>query len=255
MDALKDSSLLVRCAAAEALGEIPDKRAVEPLSDLLNDEEGIGEAAAAALDRLAAARALGKIGDARAFAPLLAAFKKTGSWDFLEPMGHVLDRDAVDVLIGELGEEAGAGIACVLGDSGDTRAVRPLIELLDEWDDPKAREAAEALGKLGDPQAVPPLVNLLEKGLPPDIRKTAVEALGNLQDPTAVQPLIAMITSDDSMKWYAAVALGEIGDPRAIEPIKEMTRNIPKHDKWRQMAEEAMEKLGWQPRRPSGTSG
>src|SRR5450759_2332909 len=57
----------VRRAAAEALGQIGDARAVEPLIAALKDESwGV---------RRAAAEALGQIGDARAAEPLIAALK------------------------------------------------------------------------------------------------------------------------------------------------------------------------------------
>ena len=55
----------VRSSAAEALGEIGDARAVEPLCAALRDKD---------VDvREAAAEALGKIGDARAAVPLRSA--------------------------------------------------------------------------------------------------------------------------------------------------------------------------------------
>jgi HEAT repeat protein len=56
---------MVRFAAAAALGEIGDARAVEPLVAALQDRTL----------REVAARALGQIGDARAVEPLLAALQ------------------------------------------------------------------------------------------------------------------------------------------------------------------------------------
>jgi len=57
----------VREAAADALGEIGDPRAVEPLIAALGDPDGDV--------REAAAEALGTIGDPRAVGPLTAALK------------------------------------------------------------------------------------------------------------------------------------------------------------------------------------
>ncbi|MFN3699646.1 MAG: HEAT repeat domain-containing protein, partial [Dictyoglomus sp.] len=57
----------VRGAAAKALGEIKDKRAVEPLISALKDEDWYV--------REAAAYALGEIGDSRAVEPLISALK------------------------------------------------------------------------------------------------------------------------------------------------------------------------------------
>ena len=88
----------VRIGAIEALGEIGDATAVEPLIQALNDEESIPAEAAGALGKLgdiravepliqllkneyagirgAAAEALGEIDDARALKPLHKALKK-----------------------------------------------------------------------------------------------------------------------------------------------------------------------------------
>ena len=63
LTALQDSNSSVRQAAAEALGQIGDPRAVEPLVLSLSDENGEV--------RRAVAEALGQIGDPRAIEPLL----------------------------------------------------------------------------------------------------------------------------------------------------------------------------------------
>jgi hypothetical protein len=61
----------VRQAAAGALGQIRDARAVEPLVTALKDQDDAV--------RQAAAAALGKIGDARTVEPLMAALKDKNS--------------------------------------------------------------------------------------------------------------------------------------------------------------------------------
>jgi hypothetical protein len=64
---LKAPKAITRAAAAEALGKIGDRRAVEPLILALTDKDwGV---------RLNAAVALGEIGDARALGPLSVALK------------------------------------------------------------------------------------------------------------------------------------------------------------------------------------
>lgn len=65
--ALKDSEFSVREAAAEALGQLKDTRAVEPLIAALKDDDW-GVAAAAA-------EALGKLSDPRAVQALIAALE------------------------------------------------------------------------------------------------------------------------------------------------------------------------------------
>jgi HEAT repeat protein len=98
--ALGDKVWAVRLEAAEALGQLGDKRAVEPLIAALRDERPEV--------RMAAARALGQLGDKRAVEPLIAAL-----------------RDEHPLVL----EEA----VTALGQLGDKRAVEPLIAARQEW--------------------------------------------------------------------------------------------------------------------------
>ena len=115
INALKDENSCLRYVAAEALGEIKDPRAVEPLIFALKDEEsGV---------RSAAAKALGKIEDPRAVEPLISALKDK-DWDVREAAAEAL------------------------GEIKDPRAVAPLISALKDkvWNVHKA--ATKALEKI-----------------------------------------------------------------------------------------------------------
>ena len=103
-------------AAAEALGEIGDKRAVEPLIKALGDDDP--------LVRDHAASALGEIGDKRA----------------VEPLIKVLEDDVSDVRM---------WAAYALGEIGDKRAVGPLIKALGDEDDNSSYAARYALREFG----------------------------------------------------------------------------------------------------------
>jgi HEAT repeat protein len=116
-----------RRAAAYALGEIKDPRAVEPLIQALGDPSGwVCEAAA---------YALGEIKDPRAVEPLIAALK---DWDYYVPKAA---REAL-VKIGK-------------------PAVEPLIMALKDEDEDVRYAAAYALGEIKDPRAVEPLIKAL----------------------------------------------------------------------------------------------
>lgn len=119
----------VRQAAAQALGETGDKRAVEGLLSVLQDKE--------LLVREAAALALGNIGDIRAIEPLIAALQDS---------------------------EADMRAAAVAGlvNLGDAQAVEPLIAILQDNDKTVRRTVALGLGLLGDARAVAPLRVLLK---------------------------------------------------------------------------------------------
>jgi HEAT repeat protein len=166
---------------AKALGEIGDRRAVEPLLKSLE-----GGAQAAVID------ALGKLGDPRAVEPILAKLP--------------------DKSPGTRGAAARS-----LAKLGDKRAVEPLIRLLEDKDAEMRCVAAEALGTLRDRRATAPLLALLgDKGF--GVPRRALLALGKIGDPAAVEPLLALLEKDE-LAEPAAAALGEIGDRRAVEPL------------------------------------
>ena len=106
-----DEDARVRCAAADALGDIGDPLAVEPLIGILSSEHETV--------RMAAAEALGKIG-APAIPPLIAAHRSGGMY-----------------------RRAAAVKALVL--TGDDRAVKPLLASLRDYDWLVRRTAAEGL--------------------------------------------------------------------------------------------------------------
>ncbi|MEO0247749.1 MAG: HEAT repeat domain-containing protein [candidate division WOR-3 bacterium] len=119
-----------RQEAARALGEIKDAQAVEPLITALKNDPDIV--------RAACAEALGKICDVQAVDPLIATFK------------HYLDsyvrNTAIKALI-EIG----------------TPAVEPPIAALRDSDKNVRERAAYALGEIGDVRAVKPLVDALKE--------------------------------------------------------------------------------------------
>ena len=141
--ALRSRSWDVRWAAAEALGEMGDLRAVAPLLAALQDEDW--------RVRWAAAEALGRIGEP-AVEPLLAA---------LQDEDEDVRRAAVEAL----------------GKIGDPGAVASLSAALQDKDWRVRQAAAEALGEMGDPRAAAPLSAALQDK---DwrVRRAAAEALG-----------------------------------------------------------------------------
>jgi HEAT repeat protein len=104
--------------------------------------------------------------------------------------------------------------AMMLGEIGDARAVKPLIEALKDkvvvfW-------AVEALGKIGDPSAIQPLIPLLQKR--EKSSTAAFEALGRIGGVSAVNVLIPFVKEGDREAFEAAKALVLIGTP-AVEPL------------------------------------
>jgi HEAT repeat protein len=117
-----------------------------------------------------------------------------------------------------------AGAAQALGKIGDSRAIIPLMSILNNRDENyRLRLAvAESLGRLGDEYAVNPLLDIVsddrEKSL--YLKESAVKALGMLGDIRAIEPLIDILESKrgirdkfNFLKEQVIEAVGRIGQP------------------------------------------
>ena len=121
---LESTQPAMRIAAIAALGALHDRRALDPLLDLLKGND-------LAL-RLAVTRALGRLGDTKAQPELL-------------------------LLLDAPSEDQRVAAAEALGMLRSERAIKPLIKLLDDRQAKVRAAAAEALGHLGDRRAIDPL--------------------------------------------------------------------------------------------------
>ena len=121
---------------------------------------------------------------------------------------------ATDALIGLLvkGESDVRGLAAnALGRIGDKRAVEPLIDALQSYDDLFLRGlAAGALERIGDKLAVEPLIAALKHD-DPLMRTVAAWGLGEIRGESAMRPLIkALGDNDPRVGWEAIHALRKI---------------------------------------------
>ncbi len=170
----------MRRSAAQALGEIGDIRAVEPLQIALKDEDkGVRGRSADALEWISVTQRW----DSMSWNEQIQWLEKTGDSRVLEPFLTVLKNDdrhsrrnAIRTLV-EVGKPAvkpllialkdgntnlRGGAALALGKIGDTRAVEPLQAALRD-DDKDVREAAEmALRTLKRPPVGPDSADSLE---------------------------------------------------------------------------------------------
>lgn len=114
-----------------------------------------------------------------------------------------------------------------LGDIGDPKAVKLLLDRLADRSERVQAAAVEALSKIGE-TAVEPLISALANENK-FVRFRAALALGQIGDRRAVKPLINALRDDIGIVRDGAVrALGKIRDPIAIEPLIEISdREIP----------------------------
>jgi len=184
--------------AARALGEIGDKRAVEPLLELMSST----------LDpdmRSNVIIALGATGDIRVLEPLIKALDGVKNVDgeelalhsIINALGNFKDKRAVDALIPLTKHSwAGGSAALALAEIGDKRALDPIISILSVDNYHLRKAAVSALGKFKEDIVVEQIINVMLTDEAPYVILHAVEELGDIGDRRAVAPLIKLISLD-----------------------------------------------------------
>lgn len=214
--ALQSHDEEVREEAARALGELGDRRAVNPLIELLGDDNRYV--------RREAAKSLGKIGDEHAIPALINALKdedRYGREGAAEGLGGMGEK-AFSSLIRAIKDEdwhvrMGAAIAFRI--IGDKNALKVLIPAMKDENRFVRREVIKSLGRIGDHSVIDTLIAALKD---PDrsVRLRAVSALSKCNDKRVIEPLIEALNDEDSgVRLRVIRALEEIDDPRAVDAL------------------------------------
>jgi HEAT repeat protein len=213
--------------AVEALGEIGDAGAVEPLITLMKHEEMSGV-------RWKSAESLVKIG-APSVEPLISVLEHPDSdvrWKAAIALGEIKDPRAIGPLIRQLSDTdrfVKSRVAHALGMIG-APAVNPLIWTLREGDGNLRWGAAIALGRIKDPQAVEPLIQALADKYE-NVRAEAATSLAAIGKP-AIAPLIWFLKhSEGGMRIEVMNALGELHANDAIEPLVQMLEKADEEER------------------------
>lgn len=231
------------------LGQIGDSRVVELLLTLFADKELWPDF------RASVAEALGEVGDNRATQPLVESMH-TDHLDLrqsiVEALGLIGDKRAVQPLLELLGKSDDIGIykraIQSLGQIGDNQAVDMLLQVLSHSEDNEVTEQAIiALGKIGDVRAVDLLTVKLDD---PNwqIRRLVVVALSNLEDIRIVKPLVLAMRDSVWEIQETAIAALSTKSHISIEPLK--TLLIHEDSYLRRDAAKILDELDWQPSDP-----
>jgi HEAT repeat protein len=265
LSALHHRTTEVSLWAIDALGQLGDSRAIEPLISILNKNYGAA--------RSNAAKALGQIGPA-AVPHLLAILgdenvhMRSGAAEALAAIGEPATEPLIDALSSP-DVSVRISAAKTLSNMEYRRAVEPLITALNEADVIVRYLAAGALGRLRDKRAVGPLIQSLND-VDWRVRDRAAKALGMVDDSRVVAPLVAQLgdvdarvrqrtllalenqkeaavspliealkDEDPQLRRGAAAALGSRGSNEAILPLKNAL-----HDTDEEVRRNAAESLG-----------
>jgi HEAT repeat protein len=173
-EGLKSEDPLTRESIAMVLGEVRDRRAVQPLLEALQDEDHLV---------LTSAASLVKIGDPDSVMPLVDLLSNRNEQIRLYAayaLGGLKDKRALKPLIGVLNDPSSSlrGVAAhSLGELGSRAATEPLLALLDDSSDNVRLTVVYALGKLQDQRSLERLRGTLRKDPDGEVRKAAAEVL------------------------------------------------------------------------------
>jgi HEAT repeat protein len=224
--ALRHSDWKVRAAAAEALGEVGDARAVRPLERVRTGDRYSGEVVEECEDHAlyaypvkeAAEGALVRIGsrDSESFIAILRECQGGGIIPrVLSQMGS----PPVELVISALrdrGQHAGwarENAAWILGEIGDASALEALTAALSDDKYLVRTTSIAALEKLWRRLELPPetLLAILKYAAHYPMQIRAAKALGEMHDTRATEPLVALLrSSNEDVRKAAAEDLESI---------------------------------------------
>ncbi|MCE7746783.1 MAG: hypothetical protein GPJ51_00170 [Candidatus Heimdallarchaeota archaeon] len=290
-------------AAAYLLGEIGDKRHIADLRHIITAPEYSQDVRAACI------WSLGEIGDAEDVV-LLKNFVENRNAEFKEEAEEALNKIALNLnsyleklssrstkirleganelrklgyehsknplyehILKEEDKEVANTIALTLGELGDKRSIKYLIDMLQIKDTKFREDAVRLLGKLEAKEALEPLCKLIQEedyeeryfaintlkllgeriAIKPiisslsdkneNVRLRAIKALDNFGGKDVVDAFVRKLNDEDHfVRLFATIALGKHGGNDAIEPLLQMLED--ENYNVRYIAIQTLEKLG-----------
>lgn len=230
--------LALRAAAADALGRLGHRPAVEALSALVADEAEPGRLQAVAV------RALGLIGDPGSV-PVLLAASRSGTESVrlraVEALGRYGEPEAVTrlgAMAGEAEPDIAQAAVQALGEVGKPAlpTLSALVARAPGWPLPMQRALITALAAVPGPDPVDALGRLSAPPFTPEIRATAAKSLSDRHAPECAAPLLRFMADERTQIWHdvALPGLAATASPAAVDRVIayfEARRSFrPRHD-------------------------
>lgn len=196
---VRDSNRKVAAAAIETLGKLKYAPATEALVDLFKGNHAHREPAAMALASLGSPLAIKTL-----IAGLRSSSHRVAAQLALTRHADNARQQLVDLLSApQLGRRALSAAVAVVREARLVDAVPSLVKLLRRGRIP-SRDVIEALGEMGDSRVQRPLLELL--GHPsPVVRRSALAALRGVIDGRAAEPLLRVLKDPDRDNQVTAV--------------------------------------------------
>lgn len=209
-----------------ALGGLKDVKALETVIYKALLSEGT--------IRSASIWALGTIGDKRAIQPLIKLLENENEdenqhtrEEVIEALGKIGTEEAISRIISTLDTSLSEKATLILKEIGHP-VIASLISALNSNNQTVREKTVTILGEMGDKEATEPLIAVFEDATTnSDLKEQIILALGNIKDDRAIGPLIAVLEGDNestvpgdadySIKCWAVIALGHIGDNRVVK--------------------------------------
>jgi HEAT repeat protein len=201
----------VRALVAQALSEAGTPDVIDPLTELLRDEDD--------QVRRQSASGLGRIGDPRAAGPLFAAMQSNPNMrvQVLEALRRSTGARGLAVLLQSASDDATKrDLAIMIRGTHDPAGADALASLLTSTDDVAKLEAASGLAELGDARGVPVLLEIA-RGTELGRARDALDMLALVQSPEVPEVLGDMVGDETYLARRAGMlkALGRSGAPEA----------------------------------------
>jgi HEAT repeat protein len=213
--ALQDSDEATVVAAANALGQIGDARATQPLLSLLGKDGEVGTAARDAL------QSCGRQDLSSSLLPLLNSelpqVRARAAW-LLAQFPNELATEKLISLRRDISPEVRSAAVRAIGGLRNDRYLDEIESALSDRNYEVRKSAIAALGSVGTERSARVLVRAFRED--ETVRIDAVRAMRSMKFESVVRLLIAALSDEDRIvRDNAAEALGTIGDVRASKAL------------------------------------